>query len=158
MLNRRGHLGTILLVIGTLVLVVYALFALQDTQGNASSIRQELHPLTTNALTLHRVVQLSVRDMVNEAIVTSRDASDFETLFKSKLQELARSRQSPTQTTNMYARIANGKYSLTFADGRYVLVVNDIFEKTVAGYNEVVYKSSLEVIFDKTKVISVRNV
>lgn len=163
-MNRRGHIGTLLLVIGALILVVSALYVMTRFGDDVSRVRSEMRSLSGKSSAVHENVLIDVEKIVNDAFVLSKDKlanfgdSEFEKLFNKSLKNLAGQERVSGLNMNVYARIALGNYSLNFdsVSGKYDLVVYDVFEQTNVENNNMRYVYNLEILFDKDHVISVK--
>ncbi len=153
-MNRSGHIGTLLLVLGALVLVGVALFNMVNFSGDVSKIREELHLLSNEFIAVHEYNLLNIEMLVSKSIVSSKNSMDFEDAFNVSLKSLAGLERVAGLNTNVYAKLALGNYSLNFDGVNYTLVINDIFEQTNVKNNEGRYIYNLHVVFSKASVIS----
>ena len=157
-MNRRGHLGTLLLVFGAFILVGYALHAMLSFGGDISKIKAELRALSGKSVAVHKDVLINIEKMVFKAIASSTSV-DFEKTFNECIKKLAEEKRASGLNMNVYAKLALGNYSLTFdsVTAKYTLVVNNVFEQTAVENNNVRYLYNLEILFDKSHVISVKS-
>ena len=155
MLNRSGHIGTIALVFGALFLVGSALYSFYGFGENANSNRVHIRQISSQAVSGEIAVKLLVKDMVNIAIASSKDAVDFRIAFENKLKELAQAQRGQATFGNVFFSIADGKYSLELVGTDYVLTVNDLFYEVSVAKNEAANKFSLKIIFNKSGVVSI---
>lgn len=153
-MNRRGHIGTMLLVIGALILVVSALYVMTRFGDDVSKVRSEMRSLSGKSSVGHKDVLVSVEKMVLMAVDSSTSV-EFEKIFNESIKKFAEEKRASGVNANVYAKIALGEYSLNFDGTNYVLIVNNVFENTGVGNNEVHYIYNLRVLFDKSSVISV---
>ncbi len=161
-MNRRGHLGTLLLVFGALILVSVSLFVMYDFGSEVDKHKSELRAVTSKSDALHKFLLKDFENMVFESITLSKGKNEleFEKNFNESFKSIAfREREKKVRNinTNLYAQISLGNYSLKFVElsGKYELVVGDVFEKTDFENHEIKYLYSVKVIFDKEKIYSV---
>lgn len=157
-MNRKGHLGTLLLVFGALILVGYALFVMIGFNGNINEKENELKELSDKSSFTHEQILLeSVKEMVLESVEVSKDnnADEFEKSFNDFFMELALQERASGLNTNIYAKISMGDYSLDFDGSKYELIIYDVFENYASGLNEARFLYSLRVLFDRERVISI---
>ena len=168
MLNRRGHIGTVLMVFGALVLVIYALFALQNIRDDAKELRVQSRILVVDALVNHKIVLLSVKDLISRAAKENAGAGAdaFETAFRNSLSAFATPLRSSEQSSNInsvFGKLAVGDYPPLKLDGEYyVLTVADVFDKTLPisrdskplSSSEIIQYYSLVVRFTREGVVS----
>ncbi len=153
MLNRSGHIGTIVLVFGALFLVGSALYSFYGFSENADSNRLQLRQIVSQTVSGEIAVKLLVKDMVNTAITSSKDAVDFRISFENKLKEFAQAQRGQPGFGNVFSNIADGKYNLEFTGTNYVLNINDLFYEVSVAKNEAANKFSLKVVFNRDGVV-----
>jgi len=155
MLNRSGHIGTIALVFGALFLVGAALYSFYGFGENANSNRVHLRQISSQTVGGEIAVKLLVKDLVNNAITSSKEAVDFRIAFENKIKELAQAQRGQPTFGNVFSSIADGKYSLDIIEANYVLNVNDLFYEISVAKNEAVNRFNLRIVFNKNGVVSI---
>ena len=155
MLNRSGHIGTIALVFGALFFVCSALFSFYGFSENANLNRVQLRQTASQAVSGEIAVKLLVKGVVGNAILFSKDATDFRTAFENKLKELAQAQRGQPIFGNVFSSIADGKYGLELVGTNYVLTVNDLFYEVSVAKNEAVNRFNLRIVFNKNGVVSI---
>lgn len=156
--NRRGHVGTILLVIGAFLLVIFALYAMISSNSDLDLIKAELRSASDFAEANHKLVLMNSREIVNLSLLDSNSSSNFESDFKESLKKHASDKRVSGLSNNLYAKFSLGDYSLISKNGNYEIIVSDISEKYNLDNNEISYAYSLKITFDKNKVISVQEI
>ncbi|MBM3232218.1 hypothetical protein FJZ21_02475 [Candidatus Pacearchaeota archaeon] len=159
-MNKKGHIGTLLLVFGALVLVVFALYSMISFNSDLSKKKAELRAISDKSESTHKFtlkfVSVMINDSLNESLSkgTVFGNNDFEVKFNESFRKLADAKRGGEINTNIYAKIALGDYSLVLNDGKYQLMIFDVFENYNSNNNEVRYSYSLKVIFDENRVYS----
>jgi len=156
-MNRRGNIGTLMLVFGALILVIYALYFMISFNGNFGVSKNELRDISDKAEINHELILDNVNKMVLSSIQASASSGNFEKSFNESLKGLAIPYRISGLDNNVYAKIAVGDYSLKFDGSAYALSVNGLFESYKSGQNEIRYDYSASVLFDKTRLISFFN-
>lgn len=151
-MNKKGHIGTLLLVFGALVLVVFALYSMISFNSDLSKKKAELRASSDFAEASHKFVLKGFEDILGKSISDSKSSSEFEKSFNTSLKKYASEKRESGLNTNIYAKMVLGDYSLILKDGKYELMIFDVFENYNMNNNEVRYSYSLKVIFDKNKV------
>ena len=161
-MNRRGHIGTALIPVLALILVVNALFVMNGFNEGLGKARAEIRAVNSKALAEHKLIEQNVNASVwaSIAIASSGGESNknFDNSFKKALSDVINQQRNSGINTNVYAKLANGEYSLKIDGKNYVLIVSEVFDKTVLGVNEVTRFYSLKVVFDKSKLISIEEI
>jgi len=155
-MNKKGHIGTLLLVFGALVLVVFALYSMISFNSDLSKKKAELRASSDFAEASHKFVLKGFEDILGKSISDSKSSSEFEKSFNTYLKKYASEKRESGLSNNLYAKLSLGDYSLTLKDGKYELIVSEVSENYNLDNNEVTYAYSLKAIFDKTKVNSVK--
>lgn len=153
-MNRRGNIGTLMLVFGALILVIYALYVMISFNGSIGKNRNELRDISDKAEISHEAILDNVNKIVLSSIQASTNSVNFEKSFKESLNVVALPYRNSGLNNNVYAKLAVGDYSLHFDGSKYVLNASGMFEIYKSGQNEIRYDYSLDVLFDKTRVIS----
>ena len=168
MLNRGGHIGTVLMVFGALALVIAALFALQNVRSDAADLRVQSRALVVDALVNHKVNLLLVRDLISRAVKENIGVDDgaFEAAFRVSLSALAaplRSSEQSSKINNVFGKLSVGSYPPLKIDGEYyILTIADTFDKTLPVsqdgkpiiYGEITQRYSLIVRFTREGIVS----
>lgn len=157
-MNRRGHTGTIMLVIGAFFLVVFALYIMLSNNTDLSLIKAELRSASDYSAASHSLLIKEFRDIINKSIDEAKSSVDFEMSLNESLKKYANEKRSSGLGNNLYAKIVLGEYSLVLKEGKYEIVVSDVSENYNMNNNEVSYSYSLNVVFDKDKVISIEQI
>ena len=155
-MNRKGHTGTVLLVIGAFFLVVFALYVMLSNNTDLTLIKAELRKPSDFAKASHEYLLNSTEDIIVKSITESKSSADFEKSFNESLRRYASERRESGLNNNLYAKLSLGQYSLLLKDGKYDLVVSGISENYNVNNNEINYAYSLKVVFDKDKVLSMK--
>lgn len=158
-MNRKGHIGTLLLVLGALVLVTAGLFAFSSF-GNKIKLKDaEFRGLSLESKQMDSLVKNGVREIVSKSILSSKDSSDFELSFNNSLKRLSEIERigSTYSDNNVFAKIAKLNYILKNEGSNYTLEIKDLFYavKSEDGLNVITRNFALRVIFDKERVVSV---
>lgn len=155
-MNRQGHTGTVLLVIGAFLLVIAALYVMISSNSDLSLIKAELRGASDFASANHKYLLEVSEDIINRSIDESRNSASFENSFNDSLKKYASERRTSGLNNNLYAKLALGDYSLLLEDGKYELIVSGISENYNLNNNEITYSYSFKAIFDKMNVISIQ--
>lgn len=154
-MNRRGHTGTIMLVIGAFFLVVFALYMMLSNNTDLSLIKSELRFASDYSTASHSLLIKEFKDIIFKSISEAKSSVDFEKSFNESLKKYAAEKRVSGLSNNLYAKIVLGEYSLVLKDVRYEIVVSGISENYNMNNNEVSYSYSLKIVFDKNQVISI---
>ena len=158
-MNRKGHIGTLLMVLGALILVSVALFSF-NSFGKVVEQRQfELRGLSLEAKQMERLVNNGVEKIILETINSVKTSQNFETDFKIKLKELAEIERKDIEylDNNVFAKLVNSEYSLIKEGENYILLLENLFysAKSPDGLESITRNFSLHVIFTKEKILVV---
>lgn len=153
-MNRKGHIGTALIPFLFLVLIVNALIVMYGFSSEVDKTKAPVRLLIGKSYEGHENILNWINKSVTESLL-SVDKTNFENSFKSKFSELANGIRDSELNTNLYAKIALVDYSFVLDDGRYNIVVKDVFETNVIENNEMKYNYSLTVLFDDSKVLDI---
>ncbi len=157
-MNRRAHVGTVLLVIGAFLLVVTSLFMMVSNNTDLTLIKSELRASSDFASASHDYLINDVKDIIGKSIGGSKGSIDFEKSFNESLKKLANEKRTSGLSNTLYAKLVLGDYSLLKIGENYEIVVLDVFENYDLNNNEVTYSYSLKVVFDSERVISIDKV
>ncbi|MGV8131689.1 MAG: hypothetical protein ACP5N7_06340 [Candidatus Pacearchaeota archaeon] len=155
-MNRRAHVGTVLLVIGAFLLVIASLFMMVSSNTDLSLIKAELRSSSDFAHVSHEYLLDSTNSIIVKAVSESKDSLEFEKSFNESLKKYANEKRASGLNTNLYAKLSLGDYSVVFKDGKYELLVTGIFENYNFKGNEIGYSYSLNVVFDRAGFISMK--
>ena len=72
-MNRRGHLGTVLMVLGALILVGYALMVMFNFEGNTHEKNNELNIFSEMIETNHELAMMNINELVMDSIRLSKN-------------------------------------------------------------------------------------
>lgn len=157
-MNRKGHVGTIMLVIGALLLVISSLFMMVSSNTDLTLIRSELRASSDFAEASHDYLIKDIREVLNKLLSESRNSTNFEVSFNASLKKYASEKRSSGLNNNLYAKLALGDYSLLSSDGKYELLISEISENYNLNNNEIKYSYSLKIVFNKDGEISVEKI
>lgn len=158
-MNNKGHLGTVLLVFGALILVITALMSFSNFGDGANYRRDILRGLSFNTENMKKIIFNEIELIADRAIVSAKLSSDFENNFKISFAKLAEEDRGNGRypSNNVFAKIANSNYSISNGGKNYTLLMNDLFYITESAdkLNKITNSFSLKIVFDKEKVISI---
>lgn len=157
-MNKKGHVGTIMLVIGAFLLVVSSLYFMLSSNTDLSLIKAQLRSSSDFVDVSHSYLIKDIKNIIDNSINESNSSINFEMSFNESLKKFASEKRTSGLNNNLYAKIALGNYSLQLIDGKYNLIVPDVFENYNFDNNEITYSYSLKVVFDKEKVISIEEI
>ena len=157
-MNRRGHIGTLLMVLGALILVINSLLVMQSFKFDISKTREDFRLTMDKSEGIHEYLIKNVKTITQESIKLSKDSIDFERTFNDSLRGMAEKERTGGLDANIYAKLALGEYSLNFDGINYALTVNGLFEEINLEKNEVKYPYNLKIFFNKNSVISIDEV
>lgn len=156
-MDRKGHIGTMLLPFIALILVVNALVVMHVFNGNIDEEKAQIRIVSDKAFVGHELVFNSLNESVSESISNS-NKEDFELSFRNLLKDSVEKLRNSGVNTNIYAKLAVQDYSLDLSNGVYELMVKDVFENYDNFNNEVSYKYSIRVLFDMDKIILIEKI
>ncbi len=170
-MNRQGHVGTILMVFGALLLVGVALFSFQGFKNNIKSLDSDFRGLSIEMGDLENIVFRYMETFILESIKQSKDSNNFEETFKIKLKELTKQEMEKNYfkntedknlnpiKDNVFAKIVSGNFIVEKSGdkGDYVLSVKDLTFSMNTGsdgksVNSIDYKFSITSKFNKTDI------
>jgi len=154
MLNKRGHIGTTLMVLGALVLVIAALYSFAIFSDKTGEEKEKLKDFISEFSFEQKYVSIVFEDMVKEAIDEVKPEEDFMISFNSSLKKIAERRRNPERKTNLFAKIINEPLNLTLLEDNYVLVLDAVFVKFEEDKSVIERKFNFEIIFNETGIIS----
>ncbi len=155
-MNRRAHVGTVLLVIGAFLLVITSLFMMVSSNTDLSLIKSELRSSSDFAEANHEFLLESTESIIVKSIMESKDSLEFEKSFNESLKKYATEKRGTGLNNNLYAKLSLGDYSIVLKDGRYEILILEISENYNLNNNEIKYSYSLNVVFDKVEFISMK--
>ena len=155
MMNRRGHIGTLLLVFGALILVGYALFVMLGFGDDFDKKKAELNALSEDSNAEYKLLEVKIGELIDNAITLSKDKGNFESSFRDSLKTLAEKERFSGQNSNVYAKLTSKEeYQLYFNGENYVLFASELFNQINVGNNEVRYNYNLIVVFNENSIVS----
>jgi hypothetical protein len=158
MLNKRGHIGTTLLVFVAFILIVVTLFvfvSFDNEVGRRGQLVKEIHQGYDYE---SRSLEKDLRVFIKSAILDLKESGNFKDDFLIALKKFAgekdRGNSETNFRTNLYGKIINDAKLEEVGTGINELVLEGVFieKKTEA----VVLKTTfdLKVRFDREKIIS----
>lgn len=155
MLNRKGHIGTMLMFFGALVLVVTALFTFSSYSDKMEVVEGTFRELSAEFRIDEKLVQGYLKDMVNDGIreVNNAGADDFEEAFNVSLKKSSEELRGKGLDTNLFGKIINGNYFFNDLEGSYELELKDVFARVEEENNEIRRVFDLSVKFDREKIL-----
>jgi len=154
MLNKRGHIGTTLMVLGALVLVIATLYSFAIFSDKTGEEKEKLNEFFSSFSFEQKYVPIVFEDMIKEAIDEAKSEEDFMIGFGSSLKKIAERRRDETRKTNLFAKIINEPLNLSKRENNYFLVLDDVFVKFEEGKNVIERKFNFEIVFNETKIVS----
>ncbi len=170
-MNRRGHIGTILMVFGTLLLVGVALYSFYGFKDDVASLHAELNGLSAEMWDVRNIASRYIETLILESLRQSKDSENFKETFKTKLRELTivEAGKDYFQKTddksikivkdNVFAKIVDGKFTVeNFGDEEnYLLSLTDLFFSVNTGKNgrsvsSIDYRFNIVSKFNKEKI------
>ncbi len=138
-MNRRAHIGTILMVFGALLLVGVSWYSFYGFKEDIKSLDANIRSLSVEVRDTRNIILRYMRTFILESIEKSKDSNNFEETFKIKFKELTASEmnkdyfQKPIEKSfedvrdKVFAKIVDGKFNV-LADEResYVLSIKDL--------------------------------
>jgi hypothetical protein len=162
MLNKRGHIGTTLLVFVAFILIVVTLFVFVSFDNEVGRRGQLVREIHSGYDYEGRYLEKDLRVFIKSAILDLKESENFKEDFLIALKKFAgekdRGNSGNNFRTNLYGRIINVGKVEEVGTGIYDLVIEGVFieKKTEA----VVLKTTfdLRVRFDMGKIISFEKV
>ncbi len=133
-MNRRGHIGTVLMVFGALLLVGVALYSFYGFKENIKSIDAEFRGLSLEMWDFRNMILNYMNVLISESIKQS-NPNNFEETFKDKLKELTISGGGKNTDNsyefvknNVFAKIVDGEFTVEKFDdvGNYLLSIRNL--------------------------------
>ena len=154
MLNKRGHIGTALMVLGALVLVIATLYSFAIFSDKTGGEKERLNSFISEFSFEEKYVSAVLMDMVEEAIDEAKTKANFEEEFEKSLIEIAKRRRDEERKNNLFARLILEPPNFYESNGAYFLKVEDVFVKFDEDKNSIERKFHFEIEFDKDRIIS----
>ena len=158
-MNKKGHLGTILLVFGALILVITALMSFSNFGNESNYRRDRLRGLSFNNENMEKSIFKEIDLIVKQSIDFAKFSSDFENDFKISFAKLAEQERGSDKfaSNNVFVKIANSDYASSNNGKNYTILMKDLFYITESAdkLNKITNSFSLKIVFDKEKVISI---
>ena len=154
MLNRRGHIGTTLMVLGALVLVIATLYSFAIFSDKTGEEKEKLNEFISSFSFEQKYVPIVFEDMVEEAIEEAKFEEEFSESFKKYLKKIAERRRDEKRKTNLFAKIVKEPINLTERGNNYVLILDEVFVKLEEDKSVVKRKFNFEILFNRAGIIS----
>ncbi len=154
MLNKKGHVGTILMVLGAIVLVVTTLFSFSIFSDNAANEKTKLNYFISEFSFEQKYISVVLKDMVEEAIYETNAEDNFTNEFENSLKEIALRRRDSDRKTNLFGKLINEPLNLTSRESDYILSVNNIFVKLEKDKNFIERDLNITLVFNESEVLS----
>ncbi|MGV8142424.1 MAG: hypothetical protein ACP5NS_02195 [Candidatus Pacearchaeota archaeon] len=160
MMYRKGHVGTLLLVLGALILSVAGLFSFYSFGEDVRLKNVEFRELSLESKKMDSLIENGVQRIILSSLSLSKNSLAFEAKFNDSLKELAQAERVDSKygNNNVFAKLANLDYILSYDGKEYTLNAKNLFYtvKSSNGLNSITRKFDLKVVFDKEKIISVK--
>jgi hypothetical protein len=152
MLNRKGHLGTMLMVFGALVLVGAATYGFSTFSNKSDKIENEIKLIISEYNFYESYVRKSFNLMVKLSIdEAKKENKEFKLAFCEKIKEKAREKRDEwKERTNLFGKVEEENCELVdIGSGKYKYLVEDVFVWRKVGENEIRNVFDLSSEFDK---------
>ncbi len=156
MLNRRAHVGTLLLVFCSFFLMGAAIYSMLSFKGNFNDGSKDLQKLSYELAYNRAFIIGTARSLVFRAVVSASSLPDFKKEFESSLQALAEKKRTNFTTGDAIFKISFGNYRIVQNGDKYSLFVDDVSYVVRDGATEIKNTFSFGIVFDKTGVLYVR--
>ncbi len=155
MLNRKGHIATWLILVGTLVLMITAWYTFLSSNEKVESKAQAAYSSIASVNAEHAYVSTLFVSLVNQSRRLASQG-DFEKSFREIFVERTRQVELLEQTsTNFFQLIHEGNFTVIPNDGVYLIRVNGVvIESSGAGNDKIKQTFDLEVPFNMNGVSS----
>jgi hypothetical protein len=157
-MNRRGHVGTVLMVFGALLLVMAALYSFYGFKTEIRLLDADFRGLSLQTRDIRYLFSNKITILVSESVKLSTNSVNFKEDFRKNLMELSKKERDSFKEiqNNVFAKLVNGQFTVEPSGEIWVLSVKDLFfslnaENSVSSSE---YKFNIESNFDKQKVIS----
>jgi len=154
MLNRKGHIGTTLMVMGALVLAISTLYSFAIFSDGTTEEREKLDDFFSSFSFEQKYVPIVFEDMVKEAIEEVNHDGEFSESFEIYLKKIAERRRDEERKTNLFAKIINEPLDLIKKETTYVLVLEDVFVKFEEDKSVIERRFNFEIEFSEFEIIS----
>lgn len=148
MLNKRGHLPTVLLFVGSIVLVLFTAFVMISNDRSFSTSSEKFHTLLHDSLVREATLEIRLHSVVKQAL-QSADKNNFRESFEQRLGVLAST--IPEQT--LRGVLVEKKYTLETEGSAYRLALAPIFLNVSSDINELHRQMILSVRFTADGII-----
>lgn len=155
MFNRRGHIGTLLMVFGALFLVVVALFNFAGFKDNAAETKKELRKISIKVDYDFALLSRALKSVLLKSVEEAKDSNDFKLKFEERLKENAKLERTSSTNNSLFAKLDLGEFTVEKSGEEYLLKVNELNIKNENGLNEVIQRFDLNVKFDKNKKVEI---
>ena len=153
MLNRKGHVGTILMVLGAIVLVVTTLFSFSIFSEITGGEKIKLNYFISEFSFEQKYSSIVLKDMVREAILEAKEKENFEKEFENELKKIAERRRSP-EISNLFGKIINEPFELTKLNNNYIWTMDEVFINVEQDKSYIERKFNFKIEFNKSQTIS----
>jgi len=152
MLNKRGHIGTMMMFFGALILVGVALFSFVTFSDGTENEKINLNNLVSEFEFKQKYVVIVFEDMVEEAITEAKGKTNFEEEFEISLKQIAERRRAP-EISNLFGKIINEPLELNEINGNYFLIVEGVFAEFEKEESNIRRKINFEIEFNENGII-----
>ena len=134
-MNKKGHVGTLLLFFGALVLVAAALFSFVSFKNDFDYRADELVILSNQIDFAQKYIEYVFEDMVDKTLANIDDNFD-EDVFRANFERIAKERNlNDGVADDFYAKIERGEYEVDLEENK--IVIEDVKISAEAGENEI---------------------
>lgn len=150
MLNRRGHLPTIMLLVIGFLLMGVSWFVFISANADLKPYLSNIGYLTDSTHSDYSYVVMMAPRVAERAIALS-SKNNFEQDFRYNFnKEASRIESLGVVSGNFFGKIRNNDYNVTQENGFYVLRVNDVFVSSQSGQNKITRTFDITVKLDVT--------
>ena len=152
-MNKRGHIPTIMLFFGALILVIVTLFSFTNVKNELGGESEDFNILVQEIDFKKKYISAVFEKIVEEA-VESTDKLKFEESFSVTFEKIS-DRRDPKDGSfgNFFGRIRNEKYTINKENGIYTLTIEDVFVSSNVEKNEMKRTFPLSIRFNKEGLI-----
>tara|TARA_Y100000310_G_scaffold83835_1_gene80473 strand:- start:521 stop:991 length:471 start_codon:yes stop_codon:yes gene_type:complete len=152
MLNKKGHIGTMMMFFGALILVGVALFSFATFSDGTENEKTNLNNLVSEFEFKQKYIVIVFEDMVEEAITEAKGKTNFEEEFEISLKQIAERRRNP-EISNLFGKIINEPLEINGLDGNYFLIVEGVFAEFEKGESNIRREINFEIEFNENGII-----
>lgn len=128
MLNKKGHIGTTLLVFGALILMVLTLFTFVSFDDEVEARMDLFKEIHKSGDFESKLLERGFKVFISGEILNLKNSLNFEDDFKKSFEKYAGKKRGKLDT-NFYGKIVNGDYKFIEDKGNYTLILEDLFLK-----------------------------